>query len=342
MYIKTIVLCTADKRYAELFAEAVNLFSEDTMRIIVLLNAENLEEVMSAKESPDLILMETQMYQDFCRKDKGTGSETLRQMIKSRDTVFKSRICLLTEDAEEKHSDWIPADIPKIYKYRDMEAILTDIRGILEKQNMVKKADEKDMKQFMDDSNCKLIGFYSPVRRTGQSTYAKRLAAKAGENIPVLYISLDSYDGDSQIERDTLADLLYYIQQEDMVFQRVVQKVVWQEENFHQIHPMPFPLDLWNTGKEQWKELFRILKEKSIYKKIFLDFGDARIDGLFDLLEMCDIIYTPIEDDAAALHKLTQYERTLAVLGKQEIIEKTRRVYLRSHGEKTELERAII
>ncbi len=342
MYIKTIALCTADKRYAELFAEAAHLFSEDTMRVTVLLDAKDLERVISGKEPPDLILMETQMYQAFFRRGRGADSEALGQKIKSRDTVFKGGICILTEDTGDRHSDGIPADIPKIYKYRDMEAILTDIRRILEKKNTAETAVEKDTKQFMDDSNCKLIGFYSPVRRTGQSTYAKRLAAKAGENIPVLYISLDSYDGDSQIERDTLADLLYYIQQEDMVFQRIVQKVVWQEENFHQIHPMPFPLDLWNTDKEQWKELFRILKEKSIYKKIFLDFGDARIDGLFDLLEMCDIIYMPIEDDAAALHKLTQYERTLAVLGKQEIIGKTRRVYLRSHGEKPELERAII
>lgn len=362
MHITTIVLCTADRRYAESFAKAVTSFSEGSLRTKIFSDAGNPAEFADEAEVPDLILMESQMYRTFCRCDKGTELKDSAQTIRNAEAVYKNRICILTEDSEKEQIEWNSEVIPKIYKYRDMETILYDIRRILDQREAAAVANANQgeqpaygvnhgeqsanntngTEQSVDESMCSLIGFYSPIRRTGQSTYARKLAAEAGKNIPVLYINLDSYDGDAGIERDTLADLLYYLHQEDMVFQRVVQKIVWQEENYHQIFPMPLPLDLWDTPEKQWTELFLALKEKSIYKKIFLDFGDGSVDGLFHLLELCDVIYMPVEDDAAALHKLGQYERTLTVSGKQEILAKTRRVYLRSHGEEAELERAVI
>lgn len=337
MHRVKLVLCTSDERYADMFASAAGFFSRDMIRTGIVRDVGNLKEDAEDADIPDMILMEPQMFELFCTK-KGIGdAERFRQKAESGEVLFRN-ICILTEYEDQIYAGIDIKDIPRIYRYQDMEAILEDIQSILKSRKPLLTVPEHGTSE-KDGTTCTLIGFYSPVRRTGQSTYARKLAEESGENMPVLYINLDSYSGDSVDGRNTLADLLYYFHQEDMVFQRILQKVTWKGEKFHQILPMPLPLDLWNTTGEQWRMLFLALKEKSIYRKIFIDFGDGRINGLFELLEMCDLIYMPIENDSEALHKLTQYERTLTVLEKGDILEKTRRVYLKPYGERKNLER---
>lgn len=340
MHKVTLVLCTSDERYASQFVNAVGFYSDGMIRTDVVRNVENLSKTAQDSEVPDMILMDPQMFIHFCRQKGIQSAEEFRQRAKDGEVLYRN-VCILTEEENQLLAGIDLKNIPRIYKYRDMETILADIRGIFQSRESEKRVDYTG---YMDQesSGCILIGFYSPIHRTGQSTYVRKMAAEAAENIPVLHLHLDSYAGDAGDDRDTLADLLYYFHQEDMVFQRILQKVTWKEERYHQILPMPFPPDLWNISVEEWRMLFQALKEKSIYRKVFIDFGDGRVSGLFELLEMCDVIYMPVENDSEALHKLTQYERTLTVLDKGAILEKTRRVYPENYGQGTNLERTIV
>ena len=52
------------------------------------------------------------------------------------------------------------------------------------------------------------------------------------------------------------------------------------------------------------------------------------VNGLFELLERCDFIYTPTEEDEMARAKMAQYEDTLNLLSMEHIMEQTKKLRL--------------
>ena len=69
-------------------------------------------------------------------------------------------------------------------------------------------------------------------------------------------------------------------------------------------------------------ELFQQILDKSIYETIILDIGDS-VQGLYEILNRCDSIYTLYTKERIGQEKLKQYEENLLRLGHEEILEKT-------------------
>ena len=57
------------------------------------------------------------------------------------------------------------------------------------------------------------------------------------------------------------------------------------------------------------------------------------VNGLFELLEECDCVYTPVEEDETARAKVSQYEDTLGLLELEHIMERTKKLCLSGGGE---------
>lgn len=325
-----IALCDDDISYSRLFMEAAREFSGGMVQVRVFSGPERLKEFLEGHSFPDLILIHEKLFEEWKTWMCNGGLPV-------------EYLCVLTESERKRRfelggAEWASGRnaVPGVCIYQDITVILQTAEQIVrgreckEQERTIAEPVELSVKE----SGCELIGFYSPVRRTGQSTYARNIAEKEAEKVPVLFISLESYAGIHAEREDTLADLLYYMKQEEIPFGKVLERIIFAEENVHEILPMPLPIDLWGITEKQWIDLFSWLKEKSIYQKIYIDFGDGSIQGLFEILDMCSVVYTAVADDRMASGKLAQYERTLQILGKESIRQKTKRIYLRTNAEK--------
>lgn len=241
---------------------------------------------------------------------------------------------LIDGDYSKKQRDQIPADerfvLLKekrqlsdgeigVFRYQSAEAIwnqMEERKG--ERQSTVASIPMRVSGQ--------LVGIYSPVHRIGKTRFALELGKRLAEKEHVLYLNLEEYAGGdvyfSEEQEQSLADLLYYCRQEKGNLGIRISTMVGQLGRLDYIAPMPYVQDLKAVRKEEWLELLDQIAEECIYSKILLDFGDS-VDGLFDLLDRCDVIYTPYIEERIAMAKLAQYTETLRRSGWESILEKT-------------------
>ena len=52
------------------------------------------------------------------------------------------------------------------------------------------------------------------------------------------------------------------------------------------------------------------------------------MDEMFQILQICDRIYTPVQDDLISRAKLSQYEKLLRMLELDGVLERTRKIRL--------------
>ena len=100
------------------------------------------------------------------------------------------------------------------------------------------------------------------------------------------------------------------------------------------IPPLRSPVEMRHISVEDWNALLNALERESRYELVILDLSGA-VNGLFEILDQCDYIYMPGEEDEAARAKMTQYEDTLKLLSLECIMERTEKLRLR---EKTDFE----
>ena len=68
-------------------------------------------------------------------------------------------------------------------------------------------------------------------------------------------------------------------------------------------------VDFISVTKEEWIQLIREIEKGSDYEYLILDLSDA-VQGLFDILRLCDVVYTLSRDDGFAMAKIKQYEES--------------------------------
>ena len=71
-------------------------------------------------------------------------------------------------------------------------------------------------------------------------------------------------------------------------------------------------------------KFFEELK-KCDYETVILDMGEG-VNGLYEILRICDRIYTPVRDDGMSYAKMEQYEALLKIMEYDDILEKTRKL----------------
>ncbi len=205
----------------------------------------------------------------------------------------------------------------RIFKYQSFEGILSDILSICmegKQQGILRKQVCK---------TCSLIGVYSPVNRIGKTTFAIALGKEAAKRETVLYLNLEPYSGwEERIgkkEPYTLADLLYYARQEKGNLETRVGAMTGYMDELAYIAPMEMSEDLKAVTSEEWMNLLDTLKSRKIYKKIIIDFGEC-VQGLWDMLFMCSEIYMPVKEGRISQAKVSQFEKNLRLMGREEIL----------------------
>ena len=251
-------------------------------------------------------------------EEKEIGILLIEEEMLEHQTGFPAEVVIfLSEESREGEN--------KICKYQSFDEILSDILTICmeeEQQGILKRRMCK---------NCSLIGIYSPIHRTGKTTFAIALGKEAAKRESVLYLNLETYSGweewTGREEPYTLADLLYYAKQEKGNLETRIGAMTGYLDELAYIAPMEMSEDLKAVTSSEWIELLETLRNRKIYKKIILDFGEC-VQGLWEMLSMCQEIYMPVRTGRIARGKILQFEKNVRMLGREELLERMVKIQL--------------
>ena len=176
-----------------------------------------------------------------------------------------------------------------------------------------------------------IIGLYSPIKRCLQTSFALTLGQTLSENRKVLYLSFEHYAGWNQLleksMKGDLAALLYFAGESDEKFQYYLRSFTMQVGKLQYIPPVYAGQNLIYIKISQWQELISKIAAVGGFDYLILDLSE-NIQGTFELLKMCDKIYTIVKEDEKARGKIEQYEDLLREYEMEEILQKTKKQVL--------------
>lgn len=295
MYGKNFVICDQERQYAKQLLQIFSSRHAAGIQLYLFYTIEELQRFALQKKIHILLIAE-----EYSQKQR-------------EEIAAESKYVLLRENRD------LPEGEQGIFRYQSAEAIWTRI---------VKSVSVKKQEPVIAGLKMrgKLIGIYSPVQRIGKTRFAISLGKKLAEKEPVLYLNLEAYSGEGvyfpEKPEGNLGDLLYYQRQEKDQLGIRISTIAGQLEKLDYIYPLSCLQDLKAVKKEDWITLFGRICKECIYGKVILDLSDC-VDGLFEILECCDVVYTPYTEETISRAKLMQYTENLRKTGKENILEKT-------------------
>lgn len=215
----------------------------------------------------------------------------------------------------------IPPDLkeyPNIFKYQSMDII---IKGILD--NFLQVWDEDYV--VVNKGDCKIVGVYSPFYIDTKNTFAITLGQILTTENKTLYINLEEYSAfDKLFNKEyigDLSDLMYFFGQNKEVLSVKLQAIVENINRMDYIPPLIYSEDLRNIETHKWIELIRQISIVSGYEYIVLDLGNM-ISNVYELLDICDVIYIPTERGYLKEEKLKSFEECILRSGKEALMDK--------------------
>ncbi|MBO4679525.1 MAG: hypothetical protein J5626_07625 [Lachnospiraceae bacterium] len=254
--------------------------------------------------------------------DSGAFSEYLKEN--------RVKICLALEDFKIGEKDgignllWLSDEegSDKVYKYMSCEKIYSEVMArCAERQECIKTS--------VSASEKEVIGIYTPVKRSFQTTFSITLGQILSKKKKVLYLNFECFSGfDSllgKIGTMDLMDLLYFSECEDSNFSYRVDSLKERIGNLDYISPVNAFFKFSQVTKAQWERLIDTILKKTDYEVLILDLSE-NVNGLLDILKKCSLVYTITDTDRVATAKVAQYENLLRESSYREILTKTENI----------------
>lgn len=228
--------------------------------------------------------------------------------------VHAEQVIHLSEGRETLHQE-----TPVIYKYQASDALLREVMACYKTQPEQPPMAAVGMKSTV-------IGVYSPINRCGKTGFCMTMGQILARDSQVLLISLEEYSGLSRLTGTvytaSLSDLIYYYRQGEYNRMRLG-AVVHNWGGMDYVPPAAYAEDLAEMRGEELAELITRIAADGIYEVVLLDLG-CLARGMEPLLELCDIIYSPIKEDCVSSAKLEAWQEYLEQSGRGGLWEKVR------------------
>lgn len=291
-----LVLCDREEEYTRHMSEYLKARKEIPWKIHTYTEADGLKEF--ARSTPiELLVVAESTYQDDMRN------------------LPVEKIVLLNESGVVR---W--GNIRNINKYQQAENVYREILS-----EYVETMQEP-LVRLAEASNTRLIGFFTPVHRSLQTTFALTMGQMLAVKYRTLYLSFEYCAGIGELLPDVrtkdLADLVYFLNTDKEKFLLRMQTMIMKKGQMDYIPPARAGVMLPTIRTEEWIELLTRIVGSGEYDYIILDLSES-IQGLLEILRMCFKIFTLIGDDRFSRGKLAQYERLLAMSECEDIIART-------------------
>lgn len=288
MLKKLLIICDSEKKYAERLAEYLRKRRELNYDIWTFSDIDTLVSV-ELNRRVDVLLIEETQYKRFMEYDSNT-----KKLI--------GKLAVLSSDKYE-----CTGNESSIYKYQSATKIMDKL--LEECLDYGIDGFERDEKNFSE-----IIGVYSPVKRSLKTTFSYTLAHVLSEKESTLFLNLEGCSGfSSQLSFDTninLADLLYDFSIHRDEYPERFFNFIQRVDEIGIIPPVETISEIQCIPSSEWISMLRRIRRNGVYKKIVLDIGD-NVNGIIDILRMCDVIYMPVRDDYMSIAKLNSFESAI-------------------------------
>jgi cellulose biosynthesis protein BcsQ len=217
------------------------------------------------------------------------------------------KIVILTEGSKPKELEKYTG----VYKYQASSDVVREVMACYGAEKAILPAQLPVLKKTTE-----ILGVYSPLGGCLQTCFALTLAQILGREKSVLYLNLEEYAGFEELMHKkflhTLSDLLYFVKQGSTGIAVKMNGMAESMGNVDFIPPVQSPEDIRGTSWQDWEHLLQEIILHSSYETIVLDIGNG-IEEVFQMLDMCTTVYTPIKTDKMSRSKLAQFEELLSV-----------------------------
>ena len=214
----------------------------------------------------------------------------------------------------------IQEEIKKIKKYQSSESIAKELLDWVSENGILGRA-------IGEGTGLKLIGVYSPAGKCLKTSFSFVLGQLLSKKHKVLYLNMESYSGLGRLMQrefsSDLSELIYYLQNSKEKFAYRLGSMVEEAGGMDLLPPFGSFLDFVSVSKEEWFQLIREIEKGSDYEYLILDLSDA-VQGLFDVLRVCDMVYTLSREDGFSMAKIEQYQEILKKSNYEDIWKKTK------------------
>lgn len=206
-----------------------------------------------------------------------------------------------------------------ISKYCPMELVVGRIRELCPEI-------EEAGSLFRSALQTRVIGAYTPISRCLQTTFCLALGQLLGRSERTLYLNLEPCSGIGEITGtsacDDLRELIYYA---DCAGGKAAGKIASMTKKIGTLELLPVvssPAELQSVSAEQWLGLMDVIVKETEYEELIIDFSDSA-EGLFRLLEQCDLIFTIRRTDAISRAKQKQYDEAVMRMETEDIFRRS-------------------
>lgn len=217
------------------------------------------------------------------------------------------KIVILTEGNKPKELD----DYTGVYKYQASSDIVREVMACYSAEQTILPDQTPVLKKTTE-----ILGVYSPIGGCLKTSFALTLAQILGKEKNVLYLNLEEYSGFEMLFQKkfshTLSDLLYYVRQGTSALNVRMDSMIQSLGDMDFIPPVQSPEDIRSASWQDWEQILQEIVQYSSYETVVLDIGNG-IEDVFQMLEMCTTIYTPVKSDRISRCKLHQFEELLKV-----------------------------
>ncbi len=293
-----LAICDPEPEYACRLMDALSRKEDFPFEILTFTSVERLRESLSLAPLQLLVIAQSA----FCAEMKDWPV---------------SGILILQENGEP-----ICAELPRISKYTGVSRIT---------KRIMEEAACTGSIPFLPAAvtgrqACRFLGFYTPVRRCLQTTFAFTAGQLLAKKERVLYLSFECCSGlpamlGRRFDAD-FSDLLYHLEEPGEALLDRLYRMTETVNGMDLLPPAFSGFELFGTKQEEWMRLLETL-QASRYSCVILDLSDG-VQGLFEILRLCRTVYTIVKEDRFAQEKLSQYQALLERADCSEVLDKTR------------------
>lgn len=295
-WISRLVLCDREEEYTRLMGEFLQAHKEIPWNIHTYTSVENL---MKCEETGKVTLLVV---------SERTYDTALEGLKAGRTVILSESGCMREEG------------FCYVDKYQQAMSVLKELLEIyLDLADVV-------LPQDRGSGTTRFIGFYSPVRRCLQTTFAVTLGQLLAGRHKTLYLNFEHFSGLRELAAPSgtrdLADLLYFVLCQEEWFRLRLDTMVEHIGALDFIPPMKYGQNLISISVREWQQLFEKIRDTGAYEYVIVDLSE-NMQGLFELLRFCTKVFTMTREDRVAQGKLEEYQWLLKELEYGDVWDKT-------------------
>lgn len=293
-------VCDSEKEYAEKIYEFIHATQPDRFEPVLFTGLKQLNEY-SSKKAAGVVLICEEMADEYECNDQ------------------KSVVIVLSKEKKET-----VGGRRAVYKYRSAKEIMKKVMEYCSESNT-------DTLRRNCEKPLKVIGVYSPIKKTFQTTYAITLGQILAEKGKALYLNFECFSGFDYMmktlsnSKSDLMDLMYFWECGSENFSYRLGSITEKIGNLDYVRPVHSFMNFEGISSKQWIEFIKAFEEYTDYEYLILDLSE-KLNGLFEILRLCSTVYSITDNRRISSAKMRQYETLLCECAYDDVLDKTRKI----------------